>query len=114
ITLKMGERISGLTITLASGAASLRGGITLAEGQKLPTNMLIYLVPAERDKADDVLRFFTSPVASDGSFALSSLPPGHYWLIARPAGNNEPFTNSRLRSPDENTTRAKLRGEAEA
>jgi hypothetical protein len=59
-----------------------------------------------------VLRFFTSQVTGDGSFALSNLPPGHYWLVAR-AASNEPFTNSRLRSPDENTTRAKLRSEVE-
>src|SRR5207244_13021005 len=35
LTLKSGERASGLTITLAEGAASLRGNIKLAEGERL-------------------------------------------------------------------------------
>ena len=111
--VKAGERVSGLIITLAEGAASLKGQITLAEGQKLPPRAFIYLVPAEPAKAEDVLRFFSSLVAADGSFALNNLPPGRYWTTAKGIGENEFNVLSKLRLPDEDQARAKLRQEAQ-
>lgn len=113
-TLKPGDRLSGLTITIAEGAASLRGQINLAEGQKLPPKLFVYLVPAEREKADDVLRFFASLVSADGSFALTNLPPGRYWAIAQAASENESNVLSKLRLPDEAEPRARLLHDAEA
>lgn len=114
ITVKSGDRVSGLIITLAEGAASLKGQIKLAEGQKLPPKLFIYLVPAEPEKAEEVLRFFAWPVAADGSFALNNLPPGRYWAIAKALAENESNVLSRLRLPEEAQARAKLRKEAEA
>jgi hypothetical protein len=113
VAVKSGDRVSGLIITLAEGAASLKGQIKLAEGQKLPPKLFIYLVPAESEKAEDVLRFFASLVAADGSFALNNLPPGRYWTIAKAAGENDSNVLSKLRLPDEAQARSKLRQEAE-
>lgn len=113
-TIKSRERVSGLTITLAEGAASLHGQIKTAENQKLPARLFVYLVPAEREKAEDVLRFFVSLVSTDGSFALNNLPPGRYWAITKLAGENETNVLSKLRLPDEAEARAKLRQEVEA
>ncbi len=113
-TMKSGARVSGLTITLAEGAASLNGQIKSAENQKLPARLFVYLVPAEREKAEDVLRFFVSLVSIDGSFALNNLPPGRYWAITKLAGENESNVLSKLRLPDEAEARAKLRQEVEA
>ena len=76
--------------------------------------MFAYLVPAEHDKVEDILRFFVSQVAADGTFALNNLPPGRYWAFAKPAAQNESSILSKLRLPDEAQARAKLRGEAEA
>ncbi|MCM3874727.1 MAG: carboxypeptidase-like regulatory domain-containing protein [Pyrinomonadaceae bacterium] len=109
--IKAGERVPGLTIILAEGAASLQGQIKTAENQKLPARLFVYLVPAEREQAEDVLRFFAALVSSDGSFALNNLPPGRYWANARPAGEN---VQSKLRLPDQVESRAKLRQEIEA
>jgi hypothetical protein len=106
--------LSGLTISLAEGAASIRGQVDLVEGQKSPPRLFVYLVPAERESADDVVRFFGSMVLPDRSFELSNLPPGRYWVMARGAGENELNVLSRLRLPDEAEVRAKLRQEAEA
>ena len=111
ITVKSAERLSGLTITLAEGAASLQGQIKTAENQKLPARLFVYLVPAEREKAEDVLRFFGSLASTDGSFALNNLPPGRYWAVVRPGGEN---VQSHLRLPDQSEARAKLRQEVEA
>jgi hypothetical protein len=114
ISLKFGERISGLTVTLAAGAASLRGAVKPAEGENLPPNLYLHLVPAEKESAEDVLRFFTAPVNADGTFALNNLPPGRYWTLARIAGDSDPKSDGKLRSPAEADTRTQIRRAAEA
>jgi Carboxypeptidase regulatory-like domain len=114
ITLKPGERMSGLTITLAEGAASLHGTLKLAEGEKVPAKLYLHLVPAEKEKADDVLRFFATPVNRDGTFSIGNLPPGRYWAITRVAAETESQLTSRLRLPEEGETRKKLRADSEA
>jgi hypothetical protein len=111
-TVKFGDRIAGLTITLAEGAATLRGRVTVPEGSSLPPGLSVYLVPTEREKASDVLRFFIAAVAFDGSFALTNIPPGLYWSIAKPATVDE-ATTSKLRLPSAEDSRLKLRREAE-
>ena len=113
-TLKPGDRLSGMIITMAEGAASLRGQIDLAEGQRLPPKLFAYLAPAEREKADDVLRFFAALVSADGSFALNNLPPGRYWVVAQAASESDTNVLSKLRLPDEAEARAKLLHDAEA
>ncbi len=113
-TLKSSDRFSGLTITIAEGAASLNGQIDVADGQKLPSKVFVYLVPAERENADDVLRFFASIVSADGTFSLSNLPPGRYRVIAQAASENDSNILSKLRLPDEADARTKLLHDAEA
>ena len=114
ISLKFGERVSGVTVTLAEGAASFRGAVKLAEGESVPAKLYLQLVPAEKEHADDVLRFFTAMVNADGTFAVTNLPPGRYWVLARVAADNEPQSDSRLRAPEEADTRAQVRRAAAA
>jgi hypothetical protein len=90
INLKSGERVSGLTVTITEGAASLRGRAAATEGQGLPPNLSVYLVPAEKESADDVLRFFEARVDSDTGFAIGNIAPGHYWMIERAADESDP------------------------
>ena len=110
-TVKSGDRISGLKITIAEGAASLSGQVALAEGETLPEKLFVYLVPAEKESGDEVLRFYAVAVAPDGKITLSNLAPGRYWLLARSALDGG---LTKLRLPDATETRAKLRREAEA
>ncbi len=91
ITLKSGERVSGLTVTIAEGAASFRGRVTVAEGQSLPPNLHVYLVPAEKEGSADVLRFFETRADTDGSFVMGNIAPGQYWMIERPADDGDPL-----------------------
>jgi len=111
-TVKSGDRITGLTITLAEGAASLRGKVTVPEGSTLPTNLFAYLVPAEREKAYDVLRFFATDVAGDGTFAINGIPPGRYWSIAQAVVDKEAPSMTKLRLPDAAETRQRISREA--
>ncbi len=109
VALKFGTHITGLVVALAEGAASVRGHLTTAENEKLPSNLFVYLVPAEKGQSDNLLRFFTAPAGEDGSFALSNLPPGVYWTVTRTAGEAGLQTGAKLRMPEGAETRAMLR-----
>jgi hypothetical protein len=113
ITVKLGDRVSGLVITLAEGAASLHGQVKTSDGHQRAPQPSVFLVPSEREDAQDVLRFFVAP-ATDGTFAINNLPPGRYWAIAQSTPESEPDLQTKLRLPDQAEARAKLRQEAEA
>lgn len=112
--LKLGERLSNVTVTLAEGASSVRGALKLAESDSLAPKLYLHLVPAEKESTEDVLRFFTTAVQTDGTFSVNNVPPGRYWVLARLPGNSEPQFDAKLRAPDEAATRAQIRREAEA
>jgi len=113
-TVRMGEQLTGLTITFAGGAASLRGKVDPGAGKKLPSRVFVYLAPAEPDKAEDIVRYFAAVASEDGGFALTNLPPGRYWLTVAPAGDSDSNMLSKLGLPDETELRAKLRREGES
>src|SRR5207237_10513299 len=92
LTLKTGERVSGLTVTFTEGAASLRGRISAPEGQGIPPRMRLYLVPAEPESLKNVLRFFEAAADGDGRVAIGNIGPGRYWILARPAAQLEPIS----------------------
>lgn len=112
-TVKPGDQLSGLTFTIAHGAALVRGEITLAEGQTLPAKLSVYLVPAEAAQAEDPLRYFAAPVSTEGNFWLNNVAPGRYWILAQ-AGTDDSRTElSKMRLPDAAETRSLLRHAAE-
>ena len=113
-SIKSGDRMTGLTITLAEGAASLRGQLTFDQNKKFESNLSVYLVPSERDKAEDPFRYFTQEVAADGTFLLTSVPPGRYWVIAQQPQPDSPTATEKLRLPDALDIRTKTRRAAEA
>ena len=114
VALKFGDNIARVTVNLAEGAASLRGSVKLETGQSVPPRLFVIVVPAEKESAEDVLRFFASEVGLDGTFALNSLPPGRYWAVANVPTKNEPQSELKLRSPAEAEARAQLRRAAES
>lgn len=107
---KFGDRITKVTVTLAEGAGSVRGAVSAAPNSSLP-KLSVHLVPAEKESAEDVLRFFSSAVHADGTFSISNIPPGNYWVLPR---IGEPATDEKLRSPEEAETRLQIRREAES
>jgi hypothetical protein len=111
--LKPGDQLSGLTFTLAQGAALVRGEIPLTEGQTLPEKLVAYLVPAEPEKAEEVLRYYAAPVDSEGRFWLNNVAPGHYRILAQPATDDPRREVSRIRLPDASESRSSLRHAAE-
>jgi protocatechuate 3,4-dioxygenase beta subunit len=116
ITLKTGDHVTNVAVNIAQDAANLRGRVAPAtEGAILPANLKVYLVPQERERADDdVLRYGEAAIESDGAFTLANLAPGRYLIIVRPAPENDPLERSPRPLAWDTTTRAKLRRDAEA
>jgi len=110
--LKSGDRFTNFTITLAEGAASIRGHVKTANASELPAGLAVYLVPAERERFADVLRYFVSPVETNSAFALNNLPPGRYRALVQPLDATT-STIFKLRLPEATEARAKLRRIAE-
>ncbi|MDT7781353.1 MAG: hypothetical protein QOC99_3865 [Acidobacteriota bacterium] len=114
LDLQTGQRLSGLSIRVAEGAASFGGRIVASEGAAPPpfAQMRVHLVPREREHADDLLRFYEAAPASDGSFSFKNLAPGRYLVLARPSTD----TDEAAPRPAawDTDSRAKLRREAEA
>lgn len=108
--VKLGEKLTGLTVTVAEGAASLKGKVVTGESEKPSNEIRVYLIPAEKESADEVLRYSQSNVANDGGFQFKNLAPGQYYLLAKPAKGDK---TTRPEAWDQ-STRASLRKKAEA
>jgi hypothetical protein len=115
IPLKAGERLSGVMVTIAEGATSLRGRVTLEkEGARLPAKLVVHLVPAETASANDVLRYAETVAEREGAFGFKNIAPGKYRLLARAAPDDEPSDRPSAPVAWDTVERAKLRKEAEA
>jgi hypothetical protein len=97
---------------LAEGAASIRGRVSAANGAGVPSGLAVYLMPAEREKTADVLRYFVTAVAADGTFGINNLPPGRYLSLVQTV-DEQTATLAKLRLPESLEARAKLRRAAE-
>ncbi len=81
LNVKQGERATGLLVTVAEGAASLSG--------KAKAYQLVHLIPAEKEAADDLLRYAQTYMQKDGAYRFTNLAPGKYWLLAQTAKPTE-------------------------
>ncbi len=104
-TIRSGDRLSGLTVTLAQGAASFRGQVVFDSAENRPERWFAYLVPAEPEQANNPLRFYGGTVSSDGKIQLVNLAPGRYLVLVQPATDS---ALPQFRLPDETEIRANL------
>ncbi len=115
LALKQGEKLTGVAVTLAEGAASLRGKVVAEkEGERLPERMRAHLVPAEPGAADEALRYAEALVRDNGAFAFNNMAPGKYWLVTRVLPDDGPFNRPVTPLAWDANERAKLRREAMA
>ncbi len=115
LTLKQGEKITGIEMTIAHGAASLSGKIVPStEGAQLPKRLRVHLIPAETAAADDLLRYAEAPVRGDGSFDFKHMAPGKYLLHTRQLAEKEAADDQARPLAWDAVERAKLRREAAA
>jgi hypothetical protein len=90
LTVKAGERLDHLVVTIAEGAAAVRGRVTPAkDGTALPDRLRIHLVPASKEAANEVLRFAEARANADGAFVVDNLAPGSYFILAAPLADDE-------------------------
>lgn len=89
ISLKGGEHITGLVVTITEGASRLVGRISTVEGRSLPPRLAVYLVPVEREAADNVFRFYEARLSADRTFTLDNINPGKYFIVAHSLTENE-------------------------
>ena len=115
LDVRTGRQVSGVSVRLAEGAAQLSGRVVASEGSAVPpfTQLRVHLVPAERESADDPLRYFDATPDGSGAFTFKSLPPGRYFVVTRPAPEPSVDTPPRPAYWDADS-RARLRREAEA
>ena len=112
LALKWGDRLTGLIVTIAGGAASLRGRLEAEnESSRPPARGVVHLVPAEQAAADDVLRYAEVPRGRNGAFEFKNIAPGKYRLLTRSAPNEPSYGPPAAWDAVE---RAKLRKEAKA
>ncbi len=76
IAIKSGEKIGGLRVSIADGAAGIKGKVS-------KENATIFLLPAEKEAADDLLRYRQDGAGSGGGFQFLHLAPGRYYLLAK-------------------------------
>jgi hypothetical protein len=119
VSLKAGERLMNVTVQIAQDAAALRGRVTSAtaegaEGAQPPLNLKVYLVPLDKARAEDTLRYSEAALDAAGSFEFKNLAPGRYWIIAGAAKESEAGEQSTRPLFWDADERARLRREAEA
>ena len=103
-SLKAGEKLTGVTVTIAEGAAGLKGSLSDTSKGK----QQIHLIPAEKENADDVLRYAQTNTTGEGAFQFRHIAPGRYLLLAKPAKEDS------VKLSWDAAQRAALRKEAEA
>ena len=115
LQLNQGERLTGLTITVVEGAALITGKVLPAkEGQPIPSQVRVHLVPAEPEMAEDAIRYREALAASDATFTLANLAPGRYYILAKEAGEAGPNEDGPRPVAWDQAARAAIRREAEA
>ena len=76
VILKSGERVRGITVTIAEGAASLHRHRAEKKGSRLPAKLVVHLVPADADSADNVLRYAEVITERVGVFEFKNVASG--------------------------------------
>jgi hypothetical protein len=112
VTLKPGEQMKDVSILVGQDAAGLRGQVE-TEGAAIREGARVHLVPAEREHANNVLRYSDTFVQADGALSFTNIAPGRYFLLPRTEQQTEIDTTARPVAWDP-IARAKLRREAEA
>lgn len=83
VAIDNGQRVSNLDVQLVPGAASLQGKISLDGLDPETLNQLhVYLVPAELELSESLLRYHDVPVRENGEFSILSIAPGRYRIMA--------------------------------
>lgn len=88
LTLKAGEKVTGVVANIGRNGARIRGKVVpLQEGQALPRQSQLLLIPAISSAADDPLQSAECLIGPAGDFEFRNLAPGKYWALLKPVEN---------------------------
>jgi hypothetical protein len=76
IAIKSGDKIGGLRVSVADGAAAIKGKVSKEKST-------VFLLPVEKEAAEDLLRYRQDAAGSSGGFLFQHLAPGRYYLLAK-------------------------------
>jgi hypothetical protein len=84
------QTVAGAEIVVSNGSAAISGHVTDAQSAPV-SNYAVVVFPVDRTKWFATSRFLRlARPAQDGSFEVTGLPPGEYWLAATdPVEGNE-------------------------
>ncbi|MBK6799517.1 MAG: carboxypeptidase regulatory-like domain-containing protein [Acidobacteria bacterium] len=110
ITLKAGEKLTDIVVAVSEGAASIDGQVVKAGGTQVTETWRVHLVPADRELADEVLRYSETSSGVGGNFKFRNIAPGKYLLLAVPATSGD---SQAAFHPTDPAARLRLRRAAE-
>ena len=113
ITLKAGEKLTDIVVAVSEGAASIDGKVVKAGGAQVAETWRVHLVPADRELADEVLRYSETSSGVGGvrgNFKFRNIAPGKYLLLALPATSGD---SQATVHPTDPAARLRLRRAAE-
>jgi hypothetical protein len=113
VAVAAGANVTGIRISVAAGAASVRGRVLRSGEGSQVADVVVHLVPAEPEHAGDVVRY-REVVAEGGAFAIPNVAPGRYRLLARTIPHVRGEQRLVRRAAWDAPEREKLRSEAEA
>lgn len=114
LAIRPDQHVTDLTITLAEGAATLQGRIVPErQGANLPKRIRVHLIPVEKENADQVLCFFEASAQADGTFEVTNVQPGRYWILALASEDDESIDDRTRPRAWDAAARSKLRSAGE-
>lgn len=88
LLIEPGDVVRDIVLTLAPGAAQLRGRLTLSGDAPRPSSVRLHLIPAEPEYADAPSRYAEATVEEDGTFVLNNITPGRYLVVTAAAADD--------------------------
>ena len=89
LLVKPGDEIRDIVVTLAYGAALVKGKVITEAGHQL-SGVHLYLVPAETKYADAVSLYAETTVNADGTFRFANITPGNYLVVVHAFNQTSP------------------------
>src|SRR5262249_46888657 len=105
---------TGSATTSGEAGGGEKGRVAADQDGKLPEKIGPPLIPAEKEAADDALRYAQANAGGDGGFHFKNIAPGRYYLLAKPIKDDAAGKASARPQAWDNSERAALRREAEA
>jgi hypothetical protein len=114
LTIRSGEVLRGVSVLVGQNASGLRGKIIPStDGAQISAGLRIYLLPAEREQTENLLRFYEGAPERTGGFYFLNLAPGKYLIVTRVLPRQESGQPKAPQIAFDVGARTKLRKEAE-